>query len=218
MSKLIIFDWGGVLNHLTIPDKLGHVYHDFLDRIGYILHDNESSLDVMKKSATKSWAVINSPTCINTRFTNILEYCKLPVTDDSIRRAKWCYYAAFIESGTRVPLLKYISSLPSVVKRGLFSNLTKFDGGILYQQLSPILFDYYWLSYEVGLTKPDIDFCRGVMKDAGVKGSDILYFDDSEKNLHPAQECGWITVLIPDMSDVYITALVKDAIDKFLQT
>lgn len=52
-------------------------------------------------------------------------------------------------------------------------------------------FDGLFLSYERHLQKPDPHFFNLVTKELDCRPEEILFFDDSEKNCHVAQQYGW---------------------------
>src|SRR5690554_5822555 len=52
------------------------------------------------------------------------------------------------------------------------------------------LFDRIFLSYEMGLRKPDKRIYEQIVKDIGAKPGQCLFFDDTEENLATAKEVG----------------------------
>jgi putative hydrolase of the HAD superfamily len=52
------------------------------------------------------------------------------------------------------------------------------------------LFDRVFLSYEMGLKKPDKRIYEKVVEEIGAKPEQCLFFDDLEENLNAAKEVG----------------------------
>lgn len=59
-----------------------------------------------------------------------------------------------------------------------------------------------FLSFELGLVKPDKEIYQHVMKTLHCKGHEILYFDDSNKNIEAALQLGWNAVQVQDFDDL----------------
>ena len=59
-----------------------------------------------------------------------------------------------------------------------------------------------FLSYQLGLVKPDKEIYIHVAETLHCKGHEILYFDDSKKNIETALELGWNAVYVQDFYDL----------------
>jgi len=66
-------------------------------------------------------------------------------------------------------------------------------------------FDKMYLSYEIGIRKPDRKAYELVLKDQDVKGAECVYVDDLEENLIPAGELGMKTILANNPKQVVDT-------------
>ncbi len=53
------------------------------------------------------------------------------------------------------------------------------------------IFDRLFFSYRLGCQKPDRAFYTGVECALGLAGPDILFWDDSARNVDAARRCGW---------------------------
>jgi putative hydrolase of the HAD superfamily len=62
-----------------------------------------------------------------------------------------------------------------------------------------------YLSYEIGIRKPDRKAYELVLKDQDVKGAECVYVDDLEENLIPAGELGMKTILANNPKQVVDT-------------
>ena len=51
-------------------------------------------------------------------------------------------------------------------------------------------------SHEIGALKPEAEAYAALENDLGASGPDILFFDDTEENVHAARERGWRAVRI----------------------
>ena len=58
-----------------------------------------------------------------------------------------------------------------------------------------ILFDKLFLSYEMGLWKPDEEIYLKVLEEIGMPATDVLFIDDNELNIQSAKEIGFQTIL-----------------------
>ena len=84
-----------------------------------------------------------------------------------------------------------ISRIPSRYKKACLSNINKI-------QWPPIrdkhgldgLLDAYYLSYKIGMIKPDGDAFEFVVDDLGVSPERIAFFDDLEVNVNAARQAG----------------------------
>lgn len=59
-----------------------------------------------------------------------------------------------------------------------------------------------FLSYQLGLVKPDKEIYIHVMETLHCKGHEILYFDDSKKNIEAALQLGWNAVHVQEFCDL----------------
>jgi putative hydrolase of the HAD superfamily len=59
-----------------------------------------------------------------------------------------------------------------------------------------------FLSFELGFVKPDKEIYQHVMETLHCKGDDILYFDDSKKNIEAALQLGWNAVHVQNFDDL----------------
>lgn len=72
----------------------------------------------------------------------------------------------------------YKGMVPEMVKRGL---------------IPQIQYAYQFLSCDIGMQKPDIQFYSYVTRITGLNGPQILFIDDKKENLVPAEEYNWRT-------------------------
>ncbi|PLK42996.1 HAD family phosphatase [Emticicia sp. TH156] len=58
------------------------------------------------------------------------------------------------------------------------------------------LFDQLFLSYEIGMWKPDADIYHHVLKTINLKPHEVLFFDDNAHNIQSARALGMNTILV----------------------
>jgi putative hydrolase of the HAD superfamily len=58
------------------------------------------------------------------------------------------------------------------------------------------LFDKTYFTFKLGLRKPDERIYRKVLADAGLKGNETLFIDDSIRNVLGAQRVGILSLVI----------------------
>ena len=79
---------------------------------------------------------------------------------------------------------------------GICSNLDKINGDMYKDKGYFSLFppEFHFLSYEMGITKPDKAFFQEMIKKTKLKPYQILLIDDHEKNIFAAKECDILTL------------------------
>ena len=74
-------------------------------------------------------------------------------------------------------------------------------------------FDYVYLSFEIGLKKPDKQIYEYVLDDLKIDAKNILFIDDDTDNILMAKECGWNTC----QAFGYELDKIKKSVEKFLK-
>ena len=133
------------------------------------------------------------------------------LTDDSIVHA-WEQYLTGVPTDRLEMLLKIKQHYPTYV----LSNTNEIhwamarDGYFRYKGLCvEDFFNGVFLSYELGVEKPEPAIYDAVVKGIGCDAGDILFFDDSEVNCDAARRCGlqsriapansaWLSYFTPD--------------------
>ncbi len=110
-------------------------------------------------------------------------------------------------------LVRYITGIKDRCKIGILSNCIAIDAGRQNKEVGWNNFDYKWLSYEMAhvISEPEVPDI--IEKDCGLKGSQILYVEDTEENLKRfSEERGWKTY----KATYKATQNTIDAIERFL--
>ena len=63
-------------------------------------------------------------------------------------------------------------------------------------------FDKCYLSYEMGMVKPNADIFEALLYDAGVKAGKCLFLDDGLRNIETAQKLGIQSYLVEANEDL----------------
>lgn len=103
-----------------------------------------------------------------------------------------------------------LQQLAGSYKLGCLSNTNVLH----WQRMSEVmhmdtLFDYHFVSYEMGLLKPDHEVFLHVIEQTGYAPERILYFDDSQCNVDSAEAVGIVARKTLGLTEVY-SALNKD--------
>lgn len=105
------------------------------------------------------------------------------------------------------PLLHFINNLRSILKVGYLSNAENFFHPHIHQRLKSN-FDFGYSSWELGLEKPDPEIFKKLLALENLEPSQVIFIDDSERNIQPAQSLGINSILFRDDSHL-ITELKK---------
>jgi FMN phosphatase YigB (HAD superfamily) len=70
------------------------------------------------------------------------------------------------------------------------------------------VFDKCYLSYEIGMAKPNAEIFQAVLADIGLKADEYLFIDDAKKNIDTAASLDIQTCLVKPTDSLYfLTAL-----------
>lgn len=211
MEKIVIFDWGGVIE--------SHEKEDY--------NVNKVILDIAKQ-----YHCPLTDTEIMNICYNSTKYISMFIKDDDLTIRKWfeaicdklkikClledYKNSYEEYGKKVNYYKEVvelaHSLKGKCKIAIFSNLMKLDAKRINDQVDLSMFDYAFLSYEIGYTKPKEKAYEIVEKTIKIEPENILFVDDTTENIETAKARGWCTC----QAFGYELDKIKDAVEKFLK-
>lgn len=68
-------------------------------------------------------------------------------------------------------------------------------------------FDKLYLSYELGITKPDVEIFKKMIEDSGIVPEETLFIDDGSANIEAARSLGFDTLLAVEGTD-WIDSLI----------
>lgn len=188
--KTIIFDFGGVIINLDLPQCIQNFKNLGVPKVeAYLSNFGQSGFFLQWEKGE-----IGIP-----EFRNeIRKIAEVPLSDEQIDRA-WCSFLTDIPAH-RIELLKKLrgqyrllllsNSNPLHVDVSAAGEFNKY-GAQIYD-----FFDRCYFSYKIGLTKPDEKIFQYVLDDARIKPEESLFIDDGKKNIETAAKMGFQTLII----------------------
>lgn len=188
MKKLVLFDWGNVL-----LDSDSDIYNIFNARkdIALELHPENIESFVNIFNNDEFWT--SNGDRLNTFIEkNLLEsgsHC-------TVSGFKECYLKHY----RRVPWFEDMISLVKTLALdsscciGILSTLCEMDLNLLKEHLPVDKFDYRFLSFNLGVQKPDARIYDMVEVITGIAKENILFIDDRKDNIKEAMCKGWNTI------------------------
>lgn len=196
MKKIYIFDMGNVI---TKPTNLKKVYEQSKAKCSYsdfkkIFYDSKESVEVYKGLITDDEffkIIIDKTNCI----------CNSNELKSIYLKNKSGVYNETID------IIKYLKKLGNIVC--LLSNLKEVDHEYLKQVMDLNLFNLKFLSYKMGMAKPDTDIYQAVIDELGT--NNFYFFDDTLANVNEAKKLGIdaYQILGENISDIHIKKLLK---------
>lgn len=200
--RLLLFDLGGVLyniEHARTKNALHQVSLNTECNIGFSL-----------EHADPVFARYDAGKITTTDFIHTLrkEY-SLQATDDEVLNA---WNAMLL--GLYPDSLTFISALCDTIPIALLSNINACHHECIADECSSLFakFHHVFLSYELGMKKPDPEIFRFVMDQTGYAPHHILFLDDTPINCEIAQSLGMHVRLI----DPHARDWVQDISSQFL--
>jgi putative hydrolase of the HAD superfamily len=178
MKKLYIFDMGGVLtcnfnDTPAISDYLGITEEKFFAYTG----ENFKKLLDGKIDSNEFWV----------RFS--LKYGK---------KVKEELFGKFFNPGTIQGTKDIIEQLRNNSRVVCGTNTIDSHYYYLLNQGDYDIFDEVYASNLMGISKPDPDFYRYILKKEGIKPENAVFIDDSEENILSAKKIGINSILFTD--------------------
>ena len=192
MSKVIIFDWGGVVeSHENNLQDLKEAKIRMIKKLNSNLSDEEILAGWTDKTSTGILMGANNDPENIKDWVNLVQYnMGIRISFDEFKRL-------YEEESSSVKYYKevvdFAHSLKNKCKIAILSNLMPFDKKRIDNQYDLDEFDYVYLSFEIGLKKPDKQIYEYVLNDLKIDANDILFIDDHTDNISMAKECGWNT-------------------------
>lgn len=175
--KVILLDVGGVLIDFVSVDKI-------LEWIGKDISVDELS-DMWRFS--KALCMFETGRCDSTEFAKmIISELKLPVLPEEFLNE-----FALFPKGFYPEAKSLLQELSKDYFLSCFSNISCFHWDVLNSQHNlGKYFKKHFLSFEIGLMKPNKDAYMHVIKELGCEPDQILFFDDSQANVSMGNEVG----------------------------
>ncbi len=189
-DRIVIFDWGGVvLNLENGAAKYFEATAKTLRQLGCKLSDEEMVLRWRKRRGA---AEIDSITS-REELEAWLKSCGEDLGFDADYEA---FSNIFRDNVLEIvpcysDVSNYASSLKNRCKNGILSNLALFHEDIIKKQYNFADFNKIYLSYELGVQKPDHRIYKYIEEDLNLAPEKILFIDDVKENIIAAKERGW---------------------------
>lgn len=202
MIKAILFDFGGVIYQHpkeVIPEVLARIYNQPIEKAIKIYGKYKNDYFIGKLGTN---ALIQS---LNHDFNS-------NKSTDEVKNLWLKYYSELAKANQQV--LDLIRKVRQFCKVYLFSNTTEMSN--IHNSKTGLYeyFDGLFLSYRLGLKKPDIEFYKKIIVDLQLNPEEVLFIDDDQGNLAPAKELGMETILFDVLTDDP-TELFKEVQAKF---
>jgi putative hydrolase of the HAD superfamily len=211
-DKIVIFDWGGVVHShendcLDMRQAIVRVAKKFncqlddeyvLDSWQKILHLDNIDIDI-----------VGCPKELQKRLDCLSELWGVSI---SFEKFKSIYEKENAEIPYYKDVVDFAHSLKSRCQIGILSNLNYFSKKLIDRNYDLSKFDHVYLSFELGMRKPDQEIYDYVQQDLGLPPENILFIDDIMENIVAAKENGWQTCHATGRDLGHI----KSTVEKFL--
>ncbi len=210
-KKVVIFDWGGVVeNHENNMQDIKNAKIRLIRRFNTFLSDD----DILKRWTDKTSKGINIGITNNKEdlidwFNLIQNNMNINVSFDEFKKS---YEEEFSLIRYYKDVVEYAHSLKNRCKIAILSNLIPFDKKRINDQYDLSKFDKVYLSFEMGMSKPDELLYEYVLYDLKIRPENILFIDDDTDNILMAKNYGWNTC----QACGYELDKIKYSIDNFL--
>ena len=182
MEKLILFDWGNIVESNEIGYTLNMAFKEQYRDI------NNKVKETIERNRKYKITSISTIEKLEEAYNEIKEELNLNASYNEFLN-KYDYYLNKIDYYKDVR--DYEISLKDRCSIGILSNLLIIDKDRLNRQVGLENYDYVFLSYEFGLRKPDIRIYEKVQEQLPFKKENILFIDDNIKNVEAAKAFGW---------------------------
>ena len=212
MSKVIIFDWGGVVeSHENNLQDLKEAKIRMIKKLNSNLSDEEILAGWTDKTSTGILMGANNDPENIKDWVNLVQYnMGIRISFDEFKRL---YEEELSSVKYYKEVVDFAHSLKNKCKIAILSNLMPFDKKRIDNQYDLDEFDYVYLSFEIGLKKPDKQIYEYVLDDLKIDAKNILFIDDDTDNILMAKECGWNTC----QAFGYELDKIKKSVEKFLK-
>ncbi len=185
-KKLILFDWGNIVESHTTGYNCYDAFNDTFRLCGY--QGKEEVFHILGKykiCKIKSYE----------EFSKTYELIKKDLElDKSYEEFIKIYKETFSKIEYYPTVANYEHSLKDRCNIGIFSDLTIFDTERLDKQVDLSQYDYIFLSAITGFKKPDKEAYEYIQSQVPFAPQDILLIDDRKENIKTAIDMGWNAV------------------------
>ena len=170
--KYFIFDLGGVL---SVPMDIKGLYNQIEWKINYDEFVEKFNFSKETEKAHKG----------ELKTKEFFEYLKQYMNEDvTLSEFKDMYINNNLFFQDTIQIIKYLKKLEYMVC--LLSNLKEIDYEKFLQNFDTSIFDEMFLSYKLGMLKPDDNIYQYVIDKLKASPEDIYFFDDNKENVNSA--------------------------------
>lgn len=175
MEKIYLFDMGRVL-------KKRYDYKSFYDELNPSISYDDFGDIYMEYCAPPQKGEVSD----DDFFQTLIEKTGLNISVEEIKKVYSKHVTGIYESTSKI-----IDKLKDMGKKVyLLSDLKEIDYECLCRQYDVSKFEKTFLSYKSGCMKDDLNAFRIVIDELKVNPSDILFFDDYDRNINNAKSLG----------------------------
>ena len=183
VNKLILFDWGNIVESHTTGYSCLDAWDDVFKACGYKGNEKASGLAEEYKftriQTVEEFEVAYNKMAQKYNFkTTYAEFIKI-------------YKEIFDKIDFYEDVSQYEKSLKDKCSIGIFSNLNVFDKERLDRQVNLSEYDYVFLSFELGCKKPERIIYEKVNESIPFSPENVLFIDDKQENIDEAKSVGW---------------------------
>lgn len=208
-NKLIIFDWGGVVERHTGSGRtVEQSWVAAMRKLGATGTDAFLSQKISDACELFSIGTVDCEYMADS-FAKYL-CAELGVHYYGFSSFSSIYKQELMKTDYYKDVVSYIHSLQERCHLGVLSNLMMLDCDRIDYQMDLSRFDFVWLSFDLGLSKPNPEIFQRVESVANVRPCDILFLDDSSENITAAAARDWNVHLVHEGDLGGICAAVED--------
>ena len=188
-SKLILFDWGGIVDSHRTGYSFYKAYQDAFTKLGYT---GEGILEskILDKYEITSARNLNE---LEQKYNQIKTDLNL---SGNFEEFKENFLNHLSKTDHYPDVSEYETSLKDRCNIGILSNLIILDKERIAKQLKLEDYDYLFFSFDLGLSKPNPQIYNKINEQLPIPPKDILFLDDTEANVTAAKEAGWNSVCV----------------------
>ena len=203
-EKLILFDWGNIVESHTTGYNLYKAY----DRVAKSLNYH-GKIPFTKLLSKKGWSSIQTMEDFEKMFLSLkTEYNLTGEFNDFLTMLD----TYFEDIDFYQDVIDFELSLKEQCYIGILSNLSITEKKRLDSQVGLSNYDYAFLSFELGCKKPEDAIYEYIENHVPFKPKDILFIDDKKENVKKAKKRGWNAVQLTGLD----LKKIKKVCEKFL--
>lgn len=199
-NKLILFDWGGIVENHEGENGTFAAWVHFLRKIGISDLNDLGEYSISDKKNLKDMENV---------YLDLKQRFNLQVSFQEFLSE---YKNTFRDIDYFKDVSEYEKSLKDKCFIGILSNLCIMDKERIDKQLNLDEYDYVFLSYELGMRKPNKEIYKYVINHVPFEKENILFLDDAIKNIDAALDVG----IKAKQVNGYDLDYIKSCVNEFL--